>query len=431
VKALAFLLSISISAFAFQRGEVIELNKALNARWGAKFTKENNNIATVLPKGTQGVVEEVMKFKSGGMGVKVAVSTGKAAGKSYWLYHHPQKPSLAYKGGEPIKRDPKAKKEVETLREIIAAEDQDEEVKHAAIETLDKGAKGIKRISPDTESSDCCKDTVAGKGLPEVQLTKDGEFPENNIRNPEKDINSLGLTSPVCRSRATGYDICSWRDESGQFHESSFKFENDGGNKIFGPTEYYTGRSWEFEYKDMARQDMSLLVVDQPDDTTSHANWSLMMFFPRKVLPSIKATSGEFHVTLPTGEKVRYNAKTKEVLSGDCQRPTKSKDVFCEGPLNIKANGRAGALDLRYQGEGIMIKTDASVLPIGDNVARPVTLSRFVDGVKVSCQLKTTDLWREKSPGAEDATFKWPTDDGFVQYLATQKNCAALVKNPL
>lgn len=449
MKFLAILMA-GMMAFAFQSGEMFELDVELNARWDSKnFKKEHKaNIKAVLPKGTKGVVQEVIQLRKGAQGVKIKVtSEGKFKDQEYWVYNNPASPFLIkVAGNQNETREPadEAGEVGKLKKDQWARKDQDQDQMQDMIRGMDGASKKINdQISP----QDCkdCEVADAGRGEKQEPVA-----PLVDFINQDEDHENI--TSSVCRFAMEGVDVCSHTREDGSQSENSFVISNKGGNPTFAPSEYYTQRAFEFNYSGKARQNLNLTVFDGVDDTTSHSNWSIMMFFPRKVLPSVKKNGNTLDVTLATGEVVKFDAKTREIINsakvaGSCAAvndKSKVESVLCEEPMSVckKAGGCdtafgkrkmdvAQPLGLKYTGSGIMIKTDSTVLPIGDNRARPVEVTRYVNGVLHSCKVQTTELWVNKKGGDENTDFKYSRDEEFYKFLKSKKACAGLVSKPL
>lgn len=133
-KILYYIFSLGLTLFftiAFKPGEPIELENFLKARSSALFTKETNNVVTILSKGTRGVVLETKKMPSGNFGIRIKVNTGTNKGKSYWLYYNPKFPSIKSLDEPPKAEVPKIKK-AELVRDQNAYQDPAEKALEVA-----------------------------------------------------------------------------------------------------------------------------------------------------------------------------------------------------------------------------------------------------------------------------------------------------------
>lgn len=108
-------------------------------------------------------------------------------------------------------------------------------------------------------------------------------------------------------------------------------------------------RQFDFEYLDQAMQNIVLRVTDEPTDYTSHLMISMLYFFPRKVIPHIEYSEDRSQIimTLPTDEKVYFDAETKLIVGG----------VLEEGPIDLGPSRHARRFPLiRYKGEGVLLR---------------------------------------------------------------------------
>jgi len=76
---------------------------------------------------------------------------------------------------------------------------------------------------------------------------------------------------------------------------------------------------FQFRFDDRARQDIQLFISDWAPSRDKQFRLSELMnsvlhFFPRNYLPAILASDARYVVTLPTGEQVEFDAKTREIL---------------------------------------------------------------------------------------------------------------------
>jgi transglutaminase-like putative cysteine protease len=82
--------AVMTAAPAFHVGDSIEIETLLNGRSDKNFLSDQESIkryvATQLPKGTLGEIEEIHPFtKSGNTGLYIKVTSGPNAGKKYWV----------------------------------------------------------------------------------------------------------------------------------------------------------------------------------------------------------------------------------------------------------------------------------------------------------------------------------------------------------
>jgi hypothetical protein len=382
------------STLAFNVGEQVELEAYLNARSDARFTKGSNNIATTLSKGTRGEVMETKKMPSGNFGIKMKVEGGSHRGESFWVYYNLKAPliKLLDVKKKEQKVDKKVDEKVDEKDSVMAAKKveltADQKAYRApeekavidaattALKLLDN--KALLQIITNPKSPDCS---------PVVSAVPEDRYIESDVVQPYHEVASSPLHSTRCQGNDFGWDQCKSAD-TGKIE--GFKLTNGGPNKIVKSNEYYINREMSFEFSDLARSDMKLVVSDSPDDTTSHATYSIMMFFPRTVMPAVKRVGEELEVTLPNKEIVRYNAKTHEVIGG----------VFTEGAMVQGDNKKAKPAAINYTGNGVMIRADKSGdLPYGDvetttGAKAPSTSTATISkkGFK-DCKIPSKDIW--------------------------------------
>ncbi|MDD4972979.1 MAG: hypothetical protein PHY93_01440 [Bacteriovorax sp.] len=382
------------SALAFNVGEQVELEAFLNARSDARFTKASNNIAATLSKGTRGEVMETKKMPSGNFGIKMKVEGGAHRGESFWVYYNLKTPliKLLDAKNKELNKDQNKVDEndaVETAKKVELTADQKAyrapeekaviDAATTALKLLDN--KALLQIIANPKSLDCAPVVSALSVVPEDQ------YKETDVVQPYHEVATSPLHSSICQTSDSGWEQCKSAD-TGKIE--GFKLFNNGPNKIVKNNEYFINREMSFEFSDLARSDMKLVISDSPDDTTSHATYSIMMFFPRTVMPAVKRVGDEFEVTLPNKEIVRYNAKTREVIGG----------VFTEGAMAQGDNKKAKPAAINYTGNGVMIRADKSGdLPYGDvetksGAKAPSTTTATISkkGFK-DCKIPSKDIW--------------------------------------
>jgi len=200
---------------------------------------------------------------------------------------------------------------------------------------------------------------------------------------------------------------------AGQYE--GFRVDNQGPNPIVNAES--SERSFEFEFEEQARQNISLMVSDAPNDTVSHTMHSHFIFFPRKFLPYAELNKKEVTVTLPTGEKMMF-AESGEIIDG----------VFEEGPVDTGPDRfKRSYADLKYHGKGIVLRANAR----GQMPQQGQFESTKIDmeyGIKYSadvliingttgqrCRRPKIDFW--PSEDVSPILFKFPTDKEFDAYL--------------
>ena len=378
--SLAVILTTSL---AFKIGEQVELEAYLNGRTQARFTKNNNNIGTTLLKGTRGEVLETKKMPSGNYGIKIKVQDGIHKGESYWVYYNLKAPL--------IKLLNVAKNDVEKSKKVSLLADQKGYREPAEANIIDAATIAVKALNKNSiseivknpKSRDCSPLALDLTSVPEDQ------YNETDLVAPYRQMASSPLSFTTTRSSVYGWDQRYYGDSK---KIDGFSIRNTGPNNIVKEDENSINREMSFEFPDRAGSDMKLIICDSPDTTTSHSTYSILMFFPRSVLPSIKKLGDEFQVTLPNKELVRYNSKTGEVLGG----------VFQEGPMlaDPKNKNKAFPANVKYSGDGVMIRADKSGdLPYGDIELSSGTSAPSISIATVSkkgfkdCKIPSKELW--------------------------------------
>lgn len=416
------LLGLSIAtSLAFKAGDEVELDSYLNARTNPNFLKSAGNVKATLKKGTTGDVLEVKKFSSGNSGIKIKITNGPRSGESYWVYYNKKDPAIKLKDGkdnsvvEVEKLNLKDSPRAEAIREVAATRDLGEQ---ALVDTA-RDAQTLNSNVSDTLTPPVldCPPKVETK--PDVVLSSVSEdnYTVNDTVEPFRDRPGVQGKSSTCTNQTSNkYMVCKTEGSL-----DSFKLFNGGPNKIVTTNEYYINRAFEFEFPDRARSDMKMMIVDSPDDFTSHTTYSIMLFFPRKNLPSIKEVGDELHVTLPNGELVKYNASTREIIGG----------VLTEGKMaqDPKNKNKAFPAAVKYNGEGVVIRADKSGdLPYGDIELRDGSPAPSISIATVSkkgfkdCKIPSKELWyNDKEKNDVLIRPEYANDSGLDSFL--KKKC--------
>lgn len=245
------------------------------------------------------------------------------------------------------------------------------------------------------------------------------EFDETLVRAPLKESNEMSLYAGGCMTRDhLRWDMCYTIDQQNTYFPRSFLFSNLGGNASVPNEGFSVRRSFEFNFEDLARSDMSLLIWDSPDEIESRGHLKLMTFFPRDVMPAIRyesdSTKDILIVTLPTREEVIFNGKTREIISG----------ALTEGPMKQTNNGSATSPDVQYNGTGVVVESSALAdWPVGfegDLATKTVTIKK--KGEK-TCFVYGRDLWYTDYTKGGNVFFNKNlyTNAAFDKYL--KKNC--------
>lgn len=253
-----------------------------------------------------------------------------------------------------------------------------------------------------------------------VSLNVFADYDETQLTPPLKNSDDLSLTSTVCRTRDhLRWDVCYNLFADNSELMKSFRFSNDGENKIVTKSAFGIGRSFEFLFEDFARSDLGLLVWDMPDQVESHGHLKLMMFFPRLILPSIRYVSNENEdsviVTLPNKNEVIFNGKTKEIIGG----------AFSESPMAQDSDGNGVEPGITYTGSGVVVSAHRlNDYPVGlDTVSRKNQTALISKKGFKDCKVPVSDLWYTDNNKDGNILFnkKFITDEEFDKYL--KKKC--------
>lgn len=262
-------------------------------------------------------------------------------------------------------------------------------------------------------------ETESGTALGELtSKAPRSEFPpESVISLPAVDAVTPGLKyNTVIAQRPAAVPGTGWQYRKNSLGEIvGFEFSNRGGNRILpeshdvGKNKHFT-RDFQFRFDDRARQDMHFNVTDWTPSRDKQFRLSdlmnsVLLFFPRILVPAIAIAGANAVVTLPTGEKVEFDAKTYEIVSG----------VFAEGPVALSVP-QFPAVD--YVGKGVTVRANSrgkdprigTVATITNGSPDP----NCTEGQRCNqCQVPAKELWEQK--GA--VRFKFSTDEEFDRYL--------------
>jgi hypothetical protein len=251
-------------------------------------------------------------------------------------------------------------------------------------------------------------------------------LPESRIGKPAKDFVARRVEyNTLLHSRANepSRNGTGWRYRATRQGEIvGFEFANHGGNRILPPRHnavknQFFSRDFQFRFDERARQDIHLLVSDwvASRDRTfrlSDLMNSLMLFFPRNVLPAIVSSGSRNIVTLPTGEEVEFDAATHEISAG----------VLSETPVDLNPDRALRNFPgIQYFGKGVVIRANArgadpriNTTAIITNGAAAQTCDQAIDCER--CQVPAKELWDQS--GA--ARFKFARDADFDRFLVSR-----------
>lgn len=247
-------------------------------------------------------------------------------------------------------------------------------------------------------------------------------FPESGIAPPEKALASpkINYGTILVQRTLDRPTNAGWQYRKDRHNRIvGFEFSNRGGNPILpqrhdiGKNLFFT-RDFQFHFDDRARQDIHLLISDWAPSKDRQFRLSELMnsvlhFFPRHYLPAILRSNGRTIVTLPTGERVEFDANTHQVMAG----------VFSEAPVDLNPDRAARNFPaVAYLGRGLLVRADARGKdPRIANMAVITTgapaLNCQAEAGCNQCRVPSKELWQQD--GA--VRFRFPTDGEFHNYL--------------
>ena len=207
--------------------------------------------------------------------------------------------------------------------------------------------------------------------------------------------------STIARNLDPNYETLYFTDKAGTEYSRGVRVRMTGPNsmaKMIGSNP--TTRVWDFISDDNAVNGTYLHITDEPTPhTLSHLMESVIVLIPRKEKPRAETKGNEVHVTLPTGEMVIFDAKTKLIKKG----------AFKEEPIDTSPNRFQRKFANNYVGEGISLRVDRR----GDDPRNGV------GNVVITQKGKTCTLPKEKVWGGtpNEPTFKFNDDKKLVDFL--------------
>src|SRR5690606_37776658 len=114
------------------------------------------------------------------------------------------------------------------------------------------------------------------------------------------------------------YERLVFDDSKGNQYDKGVRITMKGPNSFAPQTaDGPTDRQWDFISEDNALNATYLQITDSPTPgTLSHLMETIYVLIPRKETPRAETKGDEIHVTLPTGEMVIHDAKTKLIKKG-------------------------------------------------------------------------------------------------------------------
>ncbi|MNK95327.1 hypothetical protein D3C87_1155590 [compost metagenome] len=447
-------------SLALKQNDVVELEQYFNARYSANFLKATKNVKFVIPPGTQGKIEEVKKFDSGNFGLQVTLQNGKNKGEKVWVYYKPSSPGMKLFESDAEKSA--ATTVVDEAKSAVTTEPTNawrtpagepiplvvnKEYAEELMKKLDNVKEKIAVVENKNQKpcDDDCKlaQQTYGRDLPKAEEKPIEKMKEKPVEKPKAQPepiraagvreefrdelapasrfqgttsqdtpvlrpipnteNRKGITYPICRPQPGDFYRCA---EKGQAEEK-FSFANSGPNRVVPAGSRERNRQWEFRFPGQARQDLMFTVSDAPNGTISATQENVFMLFPRHTLPHIRTEGNKQVVTLPTGETVTFNTRTKEIIGGVLSE---------DGPMAL-GGGTKNLSKISYGGKGVMIRAVAG--GSDPRLAAKSVGTAVVTKQGKSCSVPKKDLWDQR--GSSAVHFKYFSDKDFDTYL--QRKC--------
>ena len=251
-------------------------------------------------------------------------------------------------------------------------------------------------------------------------------LPESIVGAPGKELASPKIAyDTVLMERAPHASIhAGWqyrKDRQSQI--VGFEFSNRGGNRIL-PPRYDIGknllftRDFQFRFDDRARQDIQLFISDWAPSRDKQFRLSELMnsilhFFPRNYLPAILGSDARYVVTLPTGEQVDFDAKTREILRRRIFRNRGGPQSRSSRRGNSPASIMSAKAWLFAPMRGAPTRRIGSTATITTGTPAPDCDKGAACN---QCQVPSKELWHQN--GA--VRFKFSTDQEFDRYLLSR-----------
>jgi hypothetical protein len=193
----------------------------------------------------------------------------------------------------------------------------------------------------------------------------------------------------------------------------SFTLINSGSPTIV-PQDQGVDRSYRLRFESQTLRNAKMMISEKsrPAGKTSHIFMrTSLYFFPRKVLPTLslienEAGRGVLELRLPTGERVCFDRKTKEILGGVLRE---------DGPMDTNPDRFSRRFArVSYTGRGVMIRVDQRGESPEKAEVWGVRKSAIVSFAKNTCKISPTLLWEQESGWFR---FRLPTDVAFSRVL--------------
>lgn len=403
---------LSLSILGVSSGDNIELQTHFNARYSANFTKNSKNVKTVLPPKTKAKVTEVKTMPSGNLGLRVKVLEGPEAGETVWVYYKKSQPLMKLYSSENATEaevdgsDTTVIKSAQTTKSIDGLKEPeldakikmtDDEAGADVVASVEAGNKAVTNLTTNNRCKDCDTWTFGDTNpIGSEDKARDSSYRGGNSISSKATsglaTRNTKTRSPACRTTGT-FESCTYAGDS---RPSDFRIINNGGNRVTNNS----SRNWTFMSPSFATQDLGIYIEDHINNNFDQMSSSYVMLFPRNQVMSVNVSGEQKAVNLPTGEKVIFNNRTNEVIGG----------VFAE---NTRASGGNSTQGVRYKGQGVMVRTDAS----GVNEPKMTGMATITKGSQV-CKVPVNQLWEQNNNSQN--SFKYPDDSQFSNFLSSK-----------
>lgn len=204
-----------------------------------------------------------------------------------------------------------------------------------------------------------------------------------------------------------------------------FALQNTGSPKInpVGMRRPGARREYAFLFADRARENIHLTINDDVrlSKRFSHDNmFRELHFFPRRQLPALRVDHAQGHlvVTLPTGEEVLFDQRTKEIVGGALRESAVD--------FNRSRHQRRNP-QVRYQGDYLAI----TVAQRGEAPRRASVWGQtkyaevhYPSRYKKPCRLSPRHIWDQRpKPGDNDPTLHMLHRDDAALFATVERRC--------
>ncbi len=203
-------------------------------------------------------------------------------------------------------------------------------------------------------------------------------------------------------------------------NDRAFSLKNSGSPSIntIGNGAF---RSFTFSATDGARNDAGLLIEESANPSGADSAWSMeseIIFFPRRVQPAVREAMSNnglpaYEVTLPNGEKVLFDKKSKEIIGGA---------LVETAPIDANTNRQTRKFaGLKYTGRGIMVRSDQRGESPKSAIVWGQSKQATVSWQNKTCKVPVSSIWKQ-SAANEGSSGLYGNDDDFYAMLRQKCN---------